>query len=492
MQYLINTTASGYHTRSFTVVMLVMISHAGLILLPPVNFERAFANAALFFQVQNPLLIQEYFAVQANTVGIPFFAAQLSQLLPGVPMLQVMRILVLLGIPLLADAVQRVCLALGRDDAHRVTAYVLLNPLIWIYAGRATADFLPMSLGIWAISLVIQPSISNFRAIMAGMMLGLAAVLKYHTAFLVVAVAAYHLRNNVRDWPIKSAAIFLTGMSVPLLFYLVKTHAAFGFWLTPPEFQSKHQFSLAGFFSNLICYAGYLTLLVAPTLIFIPEFFSRLRVCWKSVLLTVVTMGLIGFFTITDNGEMNLGPADRWIPSNLRISFFSVLAAGGGIALWMTTNKVSRASSAIKLAIITILVIFSLTRPAQRYLLFVLPLAIALLPSSIFSSRIIFPATLIFFVVVNTFVEYSRACTGIAAERMVRKIIEVGLAPSTDLGHINGHVGLYINNTPPTRVDFTVVKGSASNAIVVTQAGIGILATSFSLIPASKAPSRIH
>lgn len=460
-------------------------------MLAPVNLEYAFVDAAQFFLFQDQALIQEYFSVQANTVGMPFLTAQLSHLLPGVPLLQVARIIVLLGVPLLADAMLRICRALGRDDAHLLTAYLLLNPLVWIYAGRATADFFPMALGIWAISLVLQSPLSLRRAFAGGLVLGFAAVLKYHTAFLAFALAAYHLRGAPRTWPFRQASVFLAAVTLPLCFYLLAAHAAFDFWLTPPEFQVKHQFTLAGFASNLVCYAGYLVLLAMPTLPFLPEVARTLLRRWRPVLLTLVAMFAIGYFGIADNGEMNLGPADRWVPPNMRTALFAAVAVGLSLPLWLRMRNEDRLPTTLWAAIVAMLVVFSLTRPAQRYLLFILPLLIALLPPRLFSHRSILAGTLSLFALANTFVEYSRACTGSASARMLAKVVELGLANSTDLGAISPHVGRHLDHTPPVVKGYIVVKGLSPDAVAVTQAGHPILQWTYSLVRVSPTHERL-
>jgi len=481
------------HPTFVPIVALIVVAHASLLLLAPVNLEYAFVDAAQFFLTHRPALIQEYFSVQANTVGMPFLAAQLSRLLPGVPLLEVTRLIVLAGVPLLAAAMPRVCRALGRGDAHLVMAYVLLNPLVWIYAGRATADFFPMALGIWAISLVLQTPLSLRRALVGGLVLGLAAVLKYHAAFLVLPVAAYHLRGAPRAWPFRSAAVFVAGVAAPLCAYLLVAHDAFGFWLTPPEFQVKHQFGSTGFASNLVCYAGYLTLLAMPTLPFLPEVARALARRWRPALLALAAMAAIGFFCIADNGEMNLGPADRWVPPSMRAALFAALSTGLALPLWLRRREDGRFPVTLWCAIVAMLVVFSLTRPAQRYLLFVLPLVIALLPAQLFSRRSMLVTTLSLFVLANAFVEYSRACTGTASERMAAKIVELGLATSTDLGAISPHVGPSIDHVPPLRTDYIVVKDRVPDAIAVSQAGLPILPVTYSLVrfpPARGAPGR--
>ena len=470
------------HRGFIPIIALIVVAHASLLLLAPVNLEYAFVDAAQFFLVRTPALIQEYFSVQANTVGMPFLAAQVSRLLPGVPLLEVTRLIVLLGVPLLAAAIPRICWALGRNDAHLVTAYILINPLVWIYAGRATADFFPMALGIWAISLVMQTPLSIQRALAGGLVLGLAAVLKYHAAFLTLAVAAYHLRGAPRTWPFRPAAVFMAAFGVTLCAYLLTAHAAFGFWLTPPEFQAKHQFTSVGFASNLVCYAGYLVLLAMPTLPFLPEIARALVRRWRPVLLTLAVMFAIGFFGIADNGEMNFGPADRWVPQEMRTALFAALATGLSLPLWLRQREHGRFPATLWCAILAMLMVFSLTRPAQRYLLFVLPLLVALLPAQLFSRRSMLVATLSLFVLSNMFVEYNRACTGTASARMAARIVELGLATSTDLGAISPHVGPDIDHTPPARTDYIVVKGLVPNAVAVMQAGLPFLPVTYSLV----------
>jgi len=471
---------------AFTV--LATLGRLAMLTWPSVNLEFAFADAALYFQQGDPSLIAEYFSLQANTVAIPFGVAHVARLFGDAPLLGTARALSLCGVPLLAWGLYRLCRQLGRTDTEKVILYVTLNPLVWIYASRATADFLPVALGVLAVSLLSDTMLGWRRAAGGALLLGLAAVMKYHAVFLLLFAAALILRRSRSPIAPTTVAVVLTAVLAPLIAYLVVAHETFGFWITPPEFQSKHQFSSLGVLSNAVCYAGYLTLLAWPTLVLQPEWRTFIRRNWRPMLAALVILPVAGALLITDNGEMNMGPLDRWFPPEGRTALFTLFAAGMAMPL-MAGRAEGRppesASRALWMAAACLLLILSFTRPAQRYLLFIIPFVVLTIPASFFSNRRLFHATLLLFCAANAFADISRWCTGTAAQRMVMEVQARGLMERTDPGAVLPHAGSPFYRAQHGQWAFTIVTGTASDALVTTRAGLSIFEKSYSLVPRS-------
>ena len=68
------------------------------------------------------------------------------------------RAINLMGIPLLAIGIFRISSYLKLNNFNVVILLTILNPIVWTYSGRATADFLPTALGVFAISLALGES----------------------------------------------------------------------------------------------------------------------------------------------------------------------------------------------------------------------------------------------------------------------------------------------------------------------------------------------
>jgi len=99
---------------------------------------------------------------------------------------------------------------------------------------------------------------------LAGFILGLAAILKYHAIFLLLFLIPCLWNPFTKSFHVKYFLI-VSSVSLSLLAtFLIFVHSNFGFWVTPPAFQSIHRLNIQGFVNNFFLYAGYLVLISAP------------------------------------------------------------------------------------------------------------------------------------------------------------------------------------------------------------------------------------
>lgn len=477
----------------YAVVFGAFLVHFALIFLPSVNLEFAFADAASYFENQDRALIDQYFTYQANTLGIPWLASSVKNFFPAMDSIIAVRLLSISGVALLAAGFLRISRYLEDQDNLGALAILLLNPLVWTYSGRGTADLLPAAVGVFAISLALSERINLLRIISAGIILGVAAVLKYHEIFLSLFLFAmlWSKHRDRRAW-INSAAV--TAVAITILgLYLVTAHRLFGFWITPEHFQKEHGLNLGNFISNFIAYAGYLVLLTAPFSLFFPGARRLLRQQWKLLLPVAVILFLWGAYGITDNGEMNLGPLDRWVPKPVVTGTFLMLSLACLIPLVIGASEkpsIDTQRKALAIAVLVLLAIFSVSRPAQRYLLPVLPFFLLALPRSAFQIRLLVPVMIFAFVMVNAFIGYSQWCTGTAAERMAQAIEREGYIAVTGPGAIEAHVGNRFREVDRSNIRFVVVTGVASGAVITVENGFSFARKSFSLVSANEGVQR--
>jgi hypothetical protein len=95
-------------TRPDAVFVFAVIAvHCALLWLPSVNFEWAFADAALYFEQHQPDLIARYFSVEANPTIFSFIASLFHRPLWWVNVSTVTRLVSISGIAPLAWALLR-------------------------------------------------------------------------------------------------------------------------------------------------------------------------------------------------------------------------------------------------------------------------------------------------------------------------------------------------------------------------------------------------
>jgi 4-amino-4-deoxy-L-arabinose transferase-like glycosyltransferase len=146
-----------------------------------------------------------------------------------------MRLLNVAGVLMLSFSVLLISRHFGKNNLLTILALILLNPLIWSFSGRATADFFPMALGVFAIALTLVKRDLLILSLAAGIIFGVAAVLKYHVLSLLIILAAIHFGNELSKQSLVRVFIFsITAIGMVGL-YILKVHFIFGFWVTPPQ-----------------------------------------------------------------------------------------------------------------------------------------------------------------------------------------------------------------------------------------------------------------
>ncbi len=469
----------------YLIISGVLLTHLFLIVLPSINLEFAFVDAAHYFKSGNQHLLDQYFKYQANTLGQPYLGWLLSSLLPNLDMLFVLRLLSASGIVFLGFGLVNINKFLGRKDDSEILLLVLLNPLVWVFSARATADFLPAAMGIFAISIVFISRPTVPRSIVSGILLGIAAVLKYHVICLSIILFAF-MWGRKEDKSVIRAFFIVSAISLLLpIAYVITAHRFFGFWITPPPYQSVHGLKLSGLANNFFLYVGYLVMLCAPSSLIFPKLREGLNKYWRYFLPAAVCVFFIGYFGFQDGGELNLGPLDRFFTNQGMVSgALLVLSLTCLSLIWsfLSMKSVDKFYKRLGISIGTVIFVLSLSRPAQRYLLMVIPFFILLLPRIVISNKLILRASVIAYLIINSFIAYSQWCTGTAAENMALSIRKAGLIEVTDPGAIEAHVGNQFNINPPSHALYTVVAGNDPSAIINSQSGISSLKKSFSLV----------
>jgi hypothetical protein len=468
-------------SRAIAIVTAVTITaHLAFIGLPSINFEWAFVDAARYFGLHQSELLVRYFGVEANPLGVPLLSYFVHLILPFLKIDIIPRLLAISGFAFLAFALLRIGERVGITlSAPLLTAIIFLNPLIWTFGGRGTADFFPAALALCAVALFWDAPDTARRRILAVVLFGLAIIMKYHAVLLLPLVWLEELSRPGANH--KNAFVRLCTMSCAILLgpaiYLVVVKRSLGFWLAPPLFQGVHHLSLTPTFviTNFVCYSGYVGLLLIP--------FSFLPL-WKhahsrSGIVRIVVAGLLlfilGFFVVVPNGEMNFGPLDVYLTPCIVGGCFALCAGllplciADGIQSERANPSNRRYMICLAAGIFLFIGVLSFTRPAQRYLLFVLPLAYCFVARALVGRRLMAAFVIVVSITSNAFIYANQLAKGQASAEMMRQISEDGYVPLTEPGALLLQDGdqFPLQYNAPAR--YIVISGKAADAIVVVE-----------------------
>jgi hypothetical protein len=474
--------SAGVHTAALLVCLtgLFVAAHLALLDLPAINLEYTFSEGARYFFDGDPLHLEQYFYYEANTLGLPWLAYAVHWVFPGLDFDHIPRLLSIFAIPFLAYGLLRI----NGQFAATINPYVLigivlLNPLVWTFSGRGTADFLPAALAVFAFSLFAgedgKADQGLGRRALASVILGISAVIKYHALILLAGVVAEILVRRRTQY--RRLALECVVSTFPALLlvaaYLLTVKLTFGFWLTPSRFQQAFGLNLVSAPDNLVSYAGFLALITVPLSLAIPQRrIGQFRLSGAVAALVLLTTFAVGYFFLSDNGEMNLGPLDAYVDKHMVNGALAMLGGVCAIRLVIGLERsisggkdVARACG-LAAGIVVFVLALSLTRPAQRYLLFVLPLFyFFLLPSQKFR-RALVAFTILLSIALDIYILLNQVASGIASEEMAQRIAELGLLSKTAPGAIEGNVGDRFFPYRHENKTFTVVVGDVAGNIV--------------------------
>lgn len=361
------------------VLSVIVIAHLGTLWLPFVNQEGAFNAAARYFLTGDAAAVQAFFDSDANTLTMSAVGAALARLL-GIGADWGCRIVALLGFAVMAAALYAM-VAQARLGGWVLAAAILLNPLIWVFAGRGTADFPPLAFALAGVAICWRAQ-GAAMALAGAVVFAFAALLKYHAVLLLPLVALAPAASQ----SIRFRAAMLAGAAAiavaALAAYNIAVFRAFGFWLTSPKWVIEHGLTAQHVVTNIVHYGGFLALLAMP--------FSLQGAladpAGRSVKLAAIGVAaLAGALLPASTGEMNFGPFDRWVGAG-----FSGIVLAGLFAVFVL-SLVGRPQTlrdrGLAGAITLVILVLSFSRPAQRYLIFVLPFYVLYLSARIDARR---------------------------------------------------------------------------------------------------------
>jgi hypothetical protein len=465
-----------------SIIAAAVFLHLVFLNLPTVNGEWYFADVGRFLSTRDEIFLARYFSNQSNTLGMPTVAHLASAGLLPLDVARIQRLMSISGLIPLGWALIRFNGILGsRTDARLLLLIIFLNPLVWIFAGRALPDAFPAALAIFACSLFINVQGKPLQRAAGALALSAAITLKYHSLLFLPLTWMLDAQQSATMHRIVRIAVTTVVILAAPLVYVFIIHANFGFWFTPRNELLKLSFEPAPAIANLTCYAGYLALLALPYSMLAVLRYTRLNV---RILALGAGAFAIGFFFLAPNGEMNLGPFEGVMDKR---AVNGILAAGSLVfvlALAAGLKEHKSSGAAVNLAVIILIYIGTLAfvRPAQRYLLFVLPFFYLLIIPAADGLRAALLAIAIY-VPINVVLLLNQIATGEAATDLTNKIEACGLLTASEPGNIIGTTGDRFPFNSET-AKFKVTIGRPKNAILSAEASYALVFRKvYSLVP---------
>lgn len=481
------------NSTSTILIIGVFALHIAFYWLPLVNLEWAFSDAALFFETQEKILIDRYFSQQANTLGIPYLAYLVHKIIPIFNIELAPRFLSISGFILLGVSLIRLNSLTGKSNNQvLLLILVFLNPLIWTFGGRGTADFFPAILALFSITLFLDKKPHLLKMTLAIFTFSIAITLKYHAILLLPVIWLEAITRTGQ--PIKIVLIQMILITTAILIipalYIYFIQQQYGFWLTPPIFQDTHQLRISSAFSSFISYAGFLTLLLLPFSIFL--IWNRIHSLTdfvKTISIAVIFF-LAGYFFIESNNEMNFGPLDPYLGAQFTGGILC-LCAGlffltmiDGLAAIHDNNEAKRILICIMTGILIFIVVLSFTRPAQRYLLFILPLAYLFISHHFRTNKLLVASIILLSIFMNTYILISQYAAGKAALELTQKLEKLDLISTTNPAFITSYTGnAFPLNMYSNKRNIVIVGQHPKQLFYVENSPLPFIRKTFSVIP---------
>ena len=409
-------------------MILFVLLHLAYINTPFVNLEWVYKIGTQYFLTDNQNLLRTYFDFQANPITYSFIVSNLISFF-DIDTYGVYRGPALIGGFLLL-------IALARKEIPWLVIIVALNPLIWIYSGRAYSELLALGLMILAYEFQHRPFTSGFVALLSG-------IFKFHTfpIILINLGLKWILINHKNKFKYVFSNQFLMGSIIiigSLTFFLIY-QKLYDVWIVPVKHQESLGFSLRVLINNYFSYGFYLSGIFFLT---IPAFLNTEKLKLKAILL--IPSILLGL-TNQNLGEMDFGSFQQFLGNEIIllikiIGFWNFLLCCQ--AFWKDEE-----SRILLLTILGYILLLSLTRPANRYLIFVVPFWAILVCQHISLSRMFWGGYVSVLAGLNLFATLYQVSNATASANMADWAIQNDVRINLG-GILHSHVGDFSHYDP--------------------------------------------
>jgi hypothetical protein len=283
-----------------------------------------------------------------------------------------------------------------------------------------------------------------------GILGAFAAVIKYHS---IVILGSYWglrwfnnlIKNKTKAWKDKNflaGAVSICGLIAFFLIY----YQEFGIWIVPDKFKLMLPFSYLNATNNFFSYGFYIAgmfFLTIPYLLLNTPWRWQLAVIMISIPLAILNQ---------NKGEMDFGSFNQLLGEDI-ILLIKIIGFWNFILcckIFWNDDK----SRIILLTVLLYMVLLSMTRPAQRYLIFVIPFWAIMICLRLEIHRVVQVGYVLILCGLNLFatlyqIQNARASAEIAAWSQ-SKDIQINSAV------IYPHVGIFSHHDPKSKITVTM------------------------------------
>ena len=253
------------------------------------------------------------------------------------------------------------------------------------------------------------------------------------------------IKKKPKAWKDKyflSGTVSICGLIAFFLIY----HQEFGIWILPDKFKLMHPFSYLNLTNNFFSYSFYL-----GGMFFLTTPFLLLKTAWRWQV--VGMMISIPLAILNQNkGEMDFGSFNQLLGENIillikMIGFWNFLLC---CKIFWNDDK----SRILLLTVLLYIVLLSMTRPAQRYLIFVIPFWAIMICLRLEIHRVVQVGYVLILCGLNLFatlyqVQNARASAEIAAWSQSKNI-------QINSGVTYPHVGIFSHHNRKSKISVTM------------------------------------
>ena len=441
------------------------------------NLEYAFPMAANgLSDFSNSTLIDAYWSNQANPLGYSLFLAAIYKLLGYRDWFWMARLPSIVGIGLMVLSgwiLFRDRLLVVRSNFYSWSALLILNPMIIAYSTAATADILPVGLLMLSILLILKANSTRmFLVAVSAVMFGLSVVTKYNSAYfgmlflVALSLATPNAKSQFRNL-IKKAFWFLSFPVAVLIAYIWWSYSKFEIFLSnrlahhQPDFTDIEAWLNS--FGKYLAFLGLICCLI-PIVVYAKQFeISRTKI--KHIVALAILLG-IGWYVSRPlpEGELNFGGGFTLGVTAARI--IETFGFVNGVAIlqiaWQRMRAGNRLTQVLMAGLGPYLILISASRPAQRYLIYAIPIVLLILVEALDE----LPKKVRYFAVGSTALGFAAVSLlgmsyltsqGNASEEMAVWVEENNLISQTSAGAIAPHAGQHFWGVKTTELRYEII-----------------------------------
>ena len=430
--------------KDFFFILFVFFIHLATKKNFPINLEFAFIEAANYFENFHNIYLENYRKVQANTVIFSLFIYYINKFFFLDNLNFTALIITSSSYFFLYFSITNFQNYFNIKKRFLLIILLSLNPVIWIYSYRINPDLISASIGFFAISLLFVKKLDKIKFFFSLFFLIVAILLKPFLLFLVL-IASYQIyslkkiRSNIKMLTIIFYCIFSVTF---LISYFIWSKINLGVIIDDRlQFLSFYK-SIDCFIFNLVYYLGLLVIFISPLvfcnyLYYIKE--NKLSVTLAFKIIIGVLFFYLGYKAPPFFGEIDFGNFFL-INSNILKGFyfflFYILITVLNAEYKLLNIKYKSFFLIFLISLFVFLIILSLSRPVQRYLIILIPFFYIFLHQNIKKNNIFYFLVILFLLINFALSTYSFLRAQVA-EDVYSYLVKNSILEQTEPGPID-------------------------------------------------------